>query len=1175
VKVKPFVYAFAIFALIISLDPYPAGGIRAKSPDESDKLNTSSSINGPFLLGPVTPVRFQGDLRDLPRIPPDASAGHAIPLLTNPEKRIPAASADWTDAVAQIQAGSGQMPAPIANFAGLDFSNWGAGWPPDTNGDVGPDHYIQTVNISIGIYDKTGSQLAAFTFDNFFAGTGTPCDYSNDGDPIALYDALADRWLIADFSLPNGGPYYECIAVSQTGDPVSGGWYFYAFVAGFPGQSWHDYPKLGVWPDAYYMSANMFDPWIGARVWALDRDAMLNGQPLTGVYFNAGSAYGGLLPANLRGDLPPAGSPDYFASIDFPNTLHLWKFHVDWNAPANSTFTGPTNLTVADFGFIANIPQPPPGENLDSLGDRLMMQLQYRNLGDHEALWVNHTVASNGAAGIRWYEVRDPGGTPTIYQQGTYQPDSNYRWMGSLAVDQDGNMALGYSISSTTLKPGIRYTGRLAGETPGILPQGEASLIDGAGVQTSGYGRWGDYSAMSIDPMDDCTFWYTQEYYKTTSNNWQTRIGSFRFPSCGQPKGWIGGMVYDATTLEAIPGAPVAAESLTVTFNTISDANGYYTMTLPAGTYTLTGGPLLPGYPNPATIPDLVVTAGQTIAVDIPLAPQPELVGGNSLVDDNVPGGNGNSYPEPGESGLLLWQTITNTGTTTATHISAQLVSLTPGVNLSTAEADYADLAAGQAGANLTSFVFSIDPSFACGGRFDFQETLNSDQGIFTVDFSLYAKVPLPRASIFFDDMEAGSGQWTTGGTNNRWALSTESYHSPTHAWSDSPAGNYYDNTNAWLKAPAFNLSGKTDVKLEYWHRYALESGYDFGYLEYSLNGGTSWQVWQQFTSTQAGWVEVSLDGTVFENQPNVTFRYRLASDQSVTEDGWHIDDVDLSYVPFECTYQVTSPEVPVLITPPDGAVITTTQSVTLTWEAGQGAPPTGYNLNLDGRVITTTNTYTTTTLDAGTHTWQVRAYNESGYSDYSAAWTFEIAELPGVPVLLGPVNGLITTTQSLTLTWEAGPGGLPTSYDVEVDGMVTNTVELGMPVTFGTGLHSWRVRALNQAGASDYSDSWSLEILTLPGVPILLVPADGTVTADPMVTLTWENGIGSPADSYDVELDGVVTTVTAKSMAVTLDPGVHIWRVRANNLAGTSAYSETWAVTILNRTFLPLVTKR
>ncbi|MDP2990140.1 MAG: hypothetical protein Q8O57_06195, partial [Kiritimatiellota bacterium] len=337
------------------------------------------------------------------------------------------------------------MPTPLENFKGLDLANWGSGWPPDSNGDVGPNHYIQAVNTSIGILSKSGTLQAAFTFDYFFEGTGTPCDGSNRGDPIVLYDSLANRWLIGDFAWTNvdNGPYYECIAVSKTADPISGGWWQYALLA-HPTYL-NDYPKLAVWSDAYYMSANLFDlfnggtgyTWQGVRVWALNRDDMISGAPaVRNVFFDLSpsSGYGSLLPSHLHGAPPPAGTPNFFASIDEPNLFHLWKFHVDWNTPANSTFTGPTDLTVANFvmpcdaaNILACVPQQ-GGEAVDALGDRLMMQLQYRNIGGVESLWANHTVANSSVVGhptgIRWYEIRNPNGTPVVYQQGTFQPDT-------------------------------------------------------------------------------------------------------------------------------------------------------------------------------------------------------------------------------------------------------------------------------------------------------------------------------------------------------------------------------------------------------------------------------------------------------------------------------------------------------------------------------------------------------------------------------------------------------------------------------------------------------------------------------------------------------------------------------------------------------------------------------
>jgi hypothetical protein len=355
------------------------------------------------------------------------------------------------------------------------------------------------------------------------------------GDPIALYDQFSGRWILTDFAWSTTrGPFYECIAVSKTADPVSGGWYFYALVA--DSTNLNDYPKLGVWPDGIYMSANMFrraSTYRGVKVWAIDRTSLINGQPLKTVAFTLGTSYFSLLPADVEGAAPPAGTPAYFLSDYGSNTsMKLWKFTVDWTTPTASTFTGPTSFAVASFTRPSTrVPQLGSTETLDTLGDRLMSDVQYVNIGETEALWAARTVVVGSYTGIRWYEIRNMKTTPVVYQQGTFAPDSNFRWMPSLAVDEQGNMAVGYSVSSSSMYPAIRYAGRLVTDTLGTLGQGEATLIAGTGSQSGGYNRWGDYSAMSVAP-DGCTFWYTTEYYTTTGNNWQTRVGSFAMPGC-------------------------------------------------------------------------------------------------------------------------------------------------------------------------------------------------------------------------------------------------------------------------------------------------------------------------------------------------------------------------------------------------------------------------------------------------------------------------------------------------------------------------------------------------------------------------------------------------------------------------------------------------------------------
>jgi len=273
----------------------------------------------------------------------------------------------------------------------------------------------------------------------------------------------------------------------------------------------------------------------------MDRAAMLSGAAASQQCVQLSTTYGGLLPAYLDGATPPpAGAPNYVVGFDdvSNNALRLWKYHVDWATPANSTFTGPTSIPVAAFTPACSggtcVPQSGTTQRLDSLADRMMYRLAYRNFGDHEALVTNHSVTSGGVSGVRWYEIRNPGGTPTVFQQSTFQPDTSYRWMGSIAMDQSGDMLMGYSASSSSISPTARITGRLAGDALNTM-QTESDLLSGVthGSQTTTLSRWGDYSAMTVDPTDDCTFWYTTEYLKATGAfNWNTRIASFKFAGC-------------------------------------------------------------------------------------------------------------------------------------------------------------------------------------------------------------------------------------------------------------------------------------------------------------------------------------------------------------------------------------------------------------------------------------------------------------------------------------------------------------------------------------------------------------------------------------------------------------------------------------------------------------------
>ena len=443
-----------------------------------------------------------------------------------------------------VQAAPGPL---VSTTGGLSFDGLGVGGPggyvpnaapPDTNGAVGATQYVQWVNEAFAVFDKsTGALLKGPVAGNtLFQALGAthPCAVNNDGDPIAQYDKANNRWVLTQFSVTGGPPYYQCIAVSQTPD-ATGAYNVYAFQQ----PNFNDYPKLGVWPDGYYITYNMFagNFFQGSRLCAYDGVAMRAGTPATEQCFQLSAAQGGVLPADLDGVTPPPlGSPNYLANFG-TNSLNVWKFHVDWVNSANTTLTGPINLPVAAFTEACSggtcIPQAGTKQRLDSLGDRLMYRLAYRNFLDHEAMVVNHSVSTGrNQAGVRWYELRVAGGTPSLFQQGTFAPDSNSRWMGSIAMDKVGNIALGYSISSSNIKPGIRYTGRTPTDPLGTM-QVETTILNGTGAQLRSLSRWGDYSAITVDPVDNCTFWYTNEYLKSDGTfNWSTRIASFKFPTC-------------------------------------------------------------------------------------------------------------------------------------------------------------------------------------------------------------------------------------------------------------------------------------------------------------------------------------------------------------------------------------------------------------------------------------------------------------------------------------------------------------------------------------------------------------------------------------------------------------------------------------------------------------------
>jgi hypothetical protein len=414
--------------------------------------------------------------------------------------------------------------------------------PPDTNGTVGATQYVQWVNESFAVFSKAGVTQAGPTSGNelFQAlGSSHPCAVNNDGDPIAQYDKANNRWILTQFSVTKGSTlgYWQCVAVSQTSD-ATGAYNVYAYRQ----PNFNDYPKFGVFNGNYYATYNMFsgNTFVGARLCAYNGAALRSGTAAQEQCFQMSNSYGGVLPADVDGlAAPPAGTDEYFINFGI-SSLNVWRFHVDFANSANSTLTGPIATATANFSEACGggtcIPQPGTRQQLDSLGDRLMYRLSYRNFADgHQALFVNHSVNPGSVvAGVRWYELRPASnGGVTIYQQSTYAVSGGLdRWMGSFASDKNGDLALGYSTSSGSAYPSIRYSYRTHTDTPDRLGS-EELLFAGTGAQQRTLNRWGDYSGMTVDPVDDCTFWYTNEYLASNGTfNWHTRIGSFKVAGC-------------------------------------------------------------------------------------------------------------------------------------------------------------------------------------------------------------------------------------------------------------------------------------------------------------------------------------------------------------------------------------------------------------------------------------------------------------------------------------------------------------------------------------------------------------------------------------------------------------------------------------------------------------------
>ncbi len=852
------------------------------------------------------------------------------------------------DTVVQDWAPSGDMPAPSASFDGPP--NVAGYSPPDPVGDVGPNHYVAMSNVHYAVYLKDGTQVyptpptGGAANNTLWQGFGGDCETDNDGDPIVVYDQVADRWILTQFTA-SGPNYYNCVAISQTGDPT-GAYYRYAFSTG---SNFPDYPKYGIWTDAYFISTREFagSSFAGVGAYAINRAEMIAGNPAPQVISflatpaSAGGAYNvgdGLLPSDLDGfAAPPAGSPNYFVgAMDDggqygapQDALTLWKFTVDFATPANSTFVLTHTIPIApyDTQFSACsgrscIPQPATTNKIDILSyrQRPMHRLAYRNLGTHEALVTNQSVeAAPGIAGMRWWEIRDPNGTPVIHQEGTYAPgvlDGIHRWMGSAAMDGAGNIALGYSASDgTSTYPSVWYAGRLAADPLGTFPQGEGSIHDGTGSQT-GSQRWGDYTSMNIDPVDDCTFWYVNQYLPTTSSvGWQLRIGAFKFDECGTPDFYLGG------TPNAIDICTGDDAVYAINVGSISGFNNDVTLSAsgnPAGTTTgFSTNPVTPVGASTFTVGNTGSAAPGSYVVTVSGAASGSA--GHDLdldlnVFDSAPGVPGLTLPADGALNQPLRPTFEWTASTQAASYTLEVdddpafaspdlvvagitdLVFTPGTDLMSNTVYHwrvsADNTCG-AGAPSTSFTMTT-------------VALPGDCGIGTVP-----------VVAFNEDFESGAAGWTHGGIADTWSLSGVQVHGGAFSYHAVDSSTVSDQQ---LESPDIVLPTATPVTLQFWNWQELEDSssgcYDAGLLEISTDSGATWTqlatavmqtdpydglISTSFSNPLGGregwcgdpqdWLRSVVDLDTYAGQ-TVRFRYRLGTDSSISREGWYIDDV-------------------------------------------------------------------------------------------------------------------------------------------------------------------------------------------------------------------------------------------------------------------------------------------
>jgi hypothetical protein len=847
--------------------------------------------------------------------------------------------------------GGPNFDTPAINVAGSGFSGVN---PSDTVGDVGNDHYIQIINNNVSsrvlILNKTnGATVSNFLLNTLAAGSGTGCSNGN-GDPTVNFDETVDngpgnpagRWVLMEFTDNS-----VCVYVSQTADPTTGQWFLYEFLSvtgGLP-----DYPKIGVWPDGYYMGTNP-----GPRQYVFDRQRMLAGQtarPLQAFLAPGlpGFGFQHMMPVDWDGDIaPPIGAPGLFVrhrddeihnvGSSNPNSdiLELWELRVNWDTPAQSTFTGPINVASSEFdsefcnlAFSGCLPQPTGSTTLFALLQPIMWRAQYRNFGDHESLVANMVTDVDGAdtAGVRWFELRRPAGSWVVHDEDTVsRGDSVDRWMASVALDEAGNLVAGYNVVSgpgPNVFPGMRYSGRLVGDPAGTTPRGEVTIINGATSNASI--RYGDYSALAVDPVDGCTFWYTAQHNQV--GQWATRIASFRFDACGLPAFYLASPVRQAGVC-----TETGADNYQFDVN-VNQVNGFS-----AAVTLALNPPPPPGITgafgaNPVTPPGSTTLSGavdQTVAAgSYPLT----VLGTASGAGDRTLGYRLDVYTQTPPQVVLSTPadatTAVNVRPTLTWQAAAQATTYVLEIDDSAAfdSIDYTRTVTGTSHAvetplaNATTYRWRVRAINECG--------TGSNAAVFTfVTRPAAGDCPagVDAVAAFSDNVEGGANGWTHSGNGDTWAISTQRAFSGASSWKAVDPATPSDQllVSPPITLPAADLP--ISLQFQTWQHLEIDGPdacWDGGRVEVSTDNGATWTavgnadlVTLPYDGAQSGGTPIAGQSIWCSEPPRdwtravvalddyagqtVRLRFRMVSDTAVGREGMYVDDIRVQSCPVD-----------------------------------------------------------------------------------------------------------------------------------------------------------------------------------------------------------------------------------------------------------------------------------